>query len=485
MEGEDRVFYYDDANVRGRIREFLGAGASEDFTCHHLIAGDLLSVHLHEPRTVSELDGLLGKQNEIFRSLWDRTALIADLDVEYVNFDRPEKVYADPESVFNLQAPVERAIAELLSEYGISHLHLLSGRGHHFLWQISRDSPAYRRLSELGRGPPSLWESDGRAQPPDGQGVAAELSRAFSGLGMVMEFLAHRIQEIAAPLCELPVELTAVETGPRNVDREMISIDISEYGDPLHSRMVRVPFSLYLKPWQQRGVITDEFLANLPAMFVIPVGQMGTQEDLAMMRDGKRTAQLARSVSTRIPDASEGTDGLIAAYTKSKLARFHDMFYAQEHEPRERWPSTYDRAPLDQLPGCARFVLEQPNDLLLRPSCIRRVVRVMLALGWHPRHIAGLIRSKYERDYGWTQFSDTDPATRADFYTRIFSGLFATGRDDLVDFNCRSSQEQGLCFFSECHDNLLRFKDSALHRRYHDKLACRPFNRLLLPTEHS
>ena len=47
----------------------------------------------------------------------------------------------------------------------------------------------------------------------------------------------------------------------------------------------------------------------------------------------------------------------------------------------------------------------------------------MLALGWHPRHIAGLIASKYARPFGWTQFQGGDPATRADFYTRVFAGL--------------------------------------------------------------
>ena len=176
---------------------------------------------------------------------------------------------------------------------------------------------------------------------------------------------------------------------------------------------------------------------------------------------------------------------LIADYETSSLRKFHDDFYAQEHEPPERWPATYDRVPLETWPACGRLILEQPNDLLLRPSCIRRVTRVLLALGWHPRHIAGLIRSKYERDFGWTQFTGCDPATRADFYVRVFAGLFATGHDDLIDFNCTSAQEQGLCFFTNCNDNLLRFKEAALYRRAHDKLAHRPFNRLLLPTEHS
>ncbi len=64
----------------------------------------------------------------------------------------------------------------------------------------------------------------------------------------------------------------------------------------------------------------------------------------------------------------------------------------------DRWPQTYDRTPLDPLPPCARRILTQPNDALLKPAGIRHVVRSLLALGWHPRHIAGLIRSKYERD---------------------------------------------------------------------------------------
>jgi hypothetical protein len=109
----------------------------------------------------------------------------------------------------------------------------------------------------------------------------------------------------------------------------------------------------------------------------------------------------------------------------------------------------------------------------------------MLALGWHPRHVAGLICSKYKRNFDWTQFADVDPGTRADFYTRVFSGLFAAGTDDLVDFNCVSAQEQATCTFSKCGFNLVNFKESALERRAHDKLGHRPFNRLLLSSKHS
>jgi hypothetical protein len=476
---------YADSYVRARIEDFLGANVIGELECHHLIKGDEKEVHLHEPHSREELYSFFEEDAEIFRSLWDRTSLIVDLDIEYVNFDHPEKAYVEPGSIFALQEPVENAIVDLLSQYSIAPLHILSGRGHHFVWRIPQHSVAFESLAKVGHGPWSLWQISAKPHSQDGACVSLELAQAFAGLGMIMEFLAHRIQEVAAPRCAIPVELTAVEVGPRNCDREMVSIDISEYGDPLHARNIRAPFSVYLKPMQQRDPAATESNGHAYQLFSIPLERMSVREGIQIMRDRGKTAQLARNTSTVIPESAAGTAKLIADYAKSKLAKFHESFYSREPERSECWPETYDRAPVELLSACTRLTLEQPNDLLLRPSCIRRLVRSLLALGWHPRDIAGLICSKYKGDFGWTQFIDVDPATRADFYTRIFAGLFVTGRDDLVDFNCCSAWEQGLCSFSNCNDNLLRFKQSALNRRANDKLACRPFNRLLLSPEHS
>jgi hypothetical protein len=53
--------------------------------------------------------------------------------------------------------------------------------------------------------------------------------------------------------------------------------------------------------------------------------------------------------------------------------------------------------------------------------------QALLERGWHPRHIAGLIRSKFERDHGWGDaWKDYSPALRADYYTRIFAGRRAS-----------------------------------------------------------
>lgn len=300
-----------------------------------------------------------------------------------------------------------------------------------------------------------------------------------------MEHLAHRIKSEAAPQSKIPIEITAVEVGPTQHGREMISIDISEYGDPLSTRVARVPFSHYLKPLQQRKMLGEDIVNRLPSLFLIPLHEMDLAKGIEVMRDINQAADLAKRSVTKIPAETHSTENLIDSYEASALKNFHNFFYSQEPEPPEKWSQTYDRTSFDPLPFCTRHVLEHPNDLLLRPGNIERVVRVLLSLGWHPRHIAGLMRSKFERDYHWgEQWNGYDAATRADFYTRVFAGLFVTGQDDLVDFNCQSAKEEKLCFAVDCPFNLDKYKQSLLKRRTYERLARRPFHRLFLSEEH-
>ncbi|MGZ5503633.1 MAG: hypothetical protein ACXWGY_03135 [Chthoniobacterales bacterium] len=468
------VEYYADPNVRTRISEFLGGRGLNDATCRYLACGEGPGFKFSDRRALADLPNLFANGTDIERSLLDSRSLIADLDIEYVNFDHPAEAYLQPARIFELQRPVQETVERLLKEYGIRPLHFLTGRGHHFVWSIRQDSALFARLTSLGRAPPSLWRHYAQEK------VNRELGGAFAGLGMMMEFLAGRVKWQAAPRSKIPVELTAIEVGPSDHGREMISIDISEYGDPLDARILRTPFSVYLKPWHRPGAIPDHLLDQIKPLFCLPLQELTMKETLPAMRDAEAMVALAARAKCEIPDASEACENLLDDYETSALKKFHDRFYAQDHLPPEDWPQTYDRVPLELMPACCRLIFEQPNDLLLRPACILRAVRVLLALGWHPRHIAGFITSKYERDFHWTQFEACDPATRADFYVRVFAGLFATGGDDMIDFNCASAREEGICFFNNCNDNLLRFRASALARREHDQLASGPFNRLLL-----
>jgi hypothetical protein len=477
--------YYAEPAVRQRIVDFLGGTSLENVTCRYIAADDPI-ISSRQPRAVGELWDCLDRGMDISRALWDRESLVAHLDVEYVNFDHPAAAYQNPERVFDLQQPVDEVIMTLLREYGIAPLRVLSGRGLHYIWRVGIDSPVFRGLAQIGRSAPSLVWINAQPHPPHGESVSPEMAAAFAGLGFIMELLAHRVKELAAPRCAIPVELTAVEPGPRWEDREMISIDLSEYGDPLHTRVLRVPFSIYHKPSQQRGLIGEEILRELPLILFIPLQGITIHEGLEIRRDMRRTAAFAREVSTTIPEQADGTGKLLAEYLGSSLADFHGSFYAQEQHPPELWPETYDRTPLDVMPACARAMLECPNEILLHPASMRHVTRVLLALGWHPRHIAGLICSKFARDHGWgDQWLEYDPATRADFYVRVFAGLFVVGRDDLIDFNCQSSKEEKICSVADCPHNLELFRQSALARRHYDKLAHRPLHRLFLPAEHS
>src|SRR4030095_7997749 len=127
-----------------------------DATCIHITGGDDLSSHHLEPKPLQELERCWQQGLEISRSLWDRQSLLVHLDVEYVNFDSPAAVYPEPEQAFELQQPVDNTIRSLLLGFGITPLHLLSGRGHHFVWRVDRCSNAFLQLAGFGRVPHSL-----------------------------------------------------------------------------------------------------------------------------------------------------------------------------------------------------------------------------------------------------------------------------------------------------------------------------------------
>jgi hypothetical protein len=223
----------------------------------------------------------------------------------------------------------------------------------------------------------------------------------------------------------------------------------------------------------------------LPSIFTIPLRGSDLQTGWQTMRDPEKVRMLASQVSTSIPEQTEGMDRLIEAYERCSLKQFHDWFYGEAALSSATIASQYSQIPGELLPPCARHITDHPNDLLLRPTLVQRLVRVLLSLGWHPRHIAALIQAEFERDNNWgDRWISADPAFRAEFYTRVFAGLFVTHRDDLVDFNCKSAQEEQLCFSANCGFNLEPYRASLLDRRKYERLACRPLNRLFLPTEH-
>lgn len=425
-----------DPTVRTRIVEYLGGHRVEDATCLFLGRLDSENPSIFDRHPPADLDKLLDGGCEIARSLEDRESMLIHLDIEYVNFDDPVAAYTDAQGAFLMQEPLVEVIETWLLNYGIRYLHLVTGQGHHFVWKIHKQSAIAKRIAKLGIYTPS-------------EGSAREIDPLFAHISLLMEHFAHRVKHEAASRCELPVEITAQHVGPGNSGmREMLSIDISEYGDPLQSRMIRMPYTVYRKPWIsglfERLGIED----RITEFFTLPLHEMDLTRLLELRHHPDEIIALARRAGVHIPSEEHGTARLLDDYLGSSLASFHRQFYAVQQDPPSLWPSGYDRTPLEKLPPCAAHVLSFPNDLLLKPSGMQLVTRSLLASGWHPRHIAGLIRSKFENPaFGWQgKWIEYDPSQRAEFYVRLFAGELAERLDSAIDFNCVSQQEKQFCW---------------------------------------
>lgn len=222
--------------VRSRILEYLGCERLEDATCDFIGRLDPVNPSRFERHPAARLHALLDEGCELARSFGDRDSMLVHLDIEYVNLDDPAAAYANPQRAFALQEPLVAAIESRLLMLGIGYLHLVTGQGHHFIWRIGKRMPVAESIASLG-----ICNTAELEHPPD---------PLFAHLGLLMEHLSHLIKMDAARLCSVPVEITARHVGPGGSGaREMLSIDLSEYGDPLESRMIRIPYTIYRKPW--------------------------------------------------------------------------------------------------------------------------------------------------------------------------------------------------------------------------------------------
>lgn len=451
--------YYRHPSIRRRMREFLGGTTDQNVTAAYITGADGRS-DFAQPSPPSCLAKFLKAGFEIERSLWDKRSLPVDLDIEYVNFDSPSAAWTDPVRAVELQRPVIDATLCTLRWSGIDPLVLLTGRGFHLVWSVDRDSVAFRRLGRLGHVNASLAARYAGAHAPSGAAVPPELGHAYAGLGVIAEFIGHRVLAQSAVKSAIPVEMTAIEAGPGRGGREIVSFDVSEYGDPLHQRHIRLPFSIYLKPRRAEG--NSGPARSLPPIFEIPLGSLSFEEAIRVARSPDNAVQLSRNVRTSIPDYSDPMEALLDEYESSALAAFHREFYCDSDAP----VTGQAGARVSTAPACLNWLLDHPNDWLLRPAALQFVSRVLMALNWNPRAIAHLIAGCYERDLDWgDQWVRLDPLNRALFYTRLFCGMIVTGVDQLIDLNCVSHREKGYCLSAECPANLVLYRDKLLEKR--------------------
>ena len=454
------VEYYRDPHVRARIIEYCGGAAGRPISAVYLATthpGEQPFVALdHAPRHgPDQLDALLASGSDIARSMWDRESLLLHFDFDYINVDNPAEVHTHPADVFYKIEPAYRAAQHVFARHGLVLLPVVTGRGYHFTGLIPLASPVVDQLAGLLPHPPrwmrSVGERHTECATPE---INSRYARAWVGTGMLAEFLAHQILRRARPRSPIPIVLNNTVVGTGEVGRECLSIDLTYAGDPMDIRHMRVAFGAYQKHRFRPDV--SGAAASHPPLIAVLRGGESIEHMLSHRSDLRHAARLARTTSATPPDTSAGVERVLEAYQGSRLAAFHQA-YGSASPASRRATGDGPRAvvPRRVLPACVTRAIEAPNDLLLQPSFIQHVTRVLMAEGLPPRDIAALIQARYDADHGWGQrWSWMDSESRALFDVRVFSGLLISGADEAIDLNCRSTQEKGLCPGGECGRDL-------------------------------
>ena len=360
-------------------------------------------------------------------------------------------------------------IDSLMSEYGIPHLNDSTSSGYHFISQIPFSSPVHRRLEEIGHLEDSLKEKYARVQSDDDKRkrpVPERDALGYSAIGRLMEYLSHRVIDEAGP--ESPIPITVSDAAVMRVERgrEGMSMDITQYGDPLYMRDIRTTFSTHQKHKVYVGRVGKKLARRMPVYATVPRDNLSYRELFRIRKDLKLAAEYASQCSGTIPDAAVGWDRVISDYRRSRLYQFHQEFDSIEHDPPHTWPYAYWKLDLSTLPPCAANTIRNACWGLLNPTCLQTLCRILYADGWHPKHIAGLVRSYYESREGWgVDWEKYNPETRADFWVRIYCGLIVTGVDTLKDFDCRHQQAKGFCPVHWCGFKLEDYRARIEKRR--------------------
>ncbi|MBW2964007.1 hypothetical protein KY363_00975 [Candidatus Woesearchaeota archaeon] len=423
----------------------------------------------HSSRYPEKLGELLDGGLNVFRSCWDRQSVLFFFDVEYLSHRFPGECYANQEAVFSKLEPVYRCIMDTFGEYGIKPITVATGQGYHFVFKVNSYDRHFslpdRKVTETASRLVDLGFLEETLQgkymhlpfhTKRRRVVEPDLGRAFDTVGKLLEFVANRVVQRAPGYgCRLPLGIG--DLVPGNDKQEIINLDLSTYIEPLFTRGLRMLFSIHDKHKDPKKE-SDPRIRGLPVSVAIPRytpcngNELGLGELFHNRHHFRNSANYAAAITAEIPDCSGGVDRLLDAYYASDLFRFHFDFDRTDQESPSDWGRTYDRFDISQLPPCIAMSLAEPNPFLLRPQHVQSLVRVLTGKGWwHPSHVAGLIRSKYERDHKWDfNWGKYDANRHARGWVRFYAGQIATGIDQRSDQNCISQQEKGLCVKPFC-----------------------------------
>src|SRR5262245_60257296 len=314
--------YYSDPWVRRRIREYCGETATGP-TCVYLapLSGDHETGNRSPRIPVNALEALLADGADVARSMWDRSNMLIHLDLDYQNVDHADEPYRHPAEMFARLEPIYRATVSVLHRFGLPLLPLITGRGYHFTGRVPLDSDVTMRLASIAPETPSWFSTLADRCPA---WMAEEMSpvqaRAYMGVGLVVEFLAHRILKRAHRRAEIPVVLNGTVVGSGRSGRECVSIDLSYAGDPLDARHLRVAYSSYQKHTAMARAAAAGRVAPLAA---VPRHRESLPALISGLRRLRHAIRTARQRPAGLPLVSAGMHRVLDAYEMSHLAAFH------------------------------------------------------------------------------------------------------------------------------------------------------------------
>jgi hypothetical protein len=420
---------------------------------------------------IFSLGWLLDHGLDVFRSIWDKQNTLGILDVEYFSRRHPGLAYSDPAEVYGSLEPLYHCLMSVFFRFGFNPIVLATGQGYHFVFRVRNTSPVAQALVELGHVEESTLERYRNPGEARDREVSLDEGKRYDAMGKLIEYLVHfALSEAPRFGCQLPIMIGDIAVG--NVDQEAVNLDLSCYANPLFMRDIRLAFSTHQKHKMYPKKVGEWIFRNVPIQISVPRytpcngNELSLEELFLNRRHFHNSANYAGAITTEIPENSDGVWNLIQAYLKSSLYAFHRDFDETDQDSPDHWRFTYDRFDDSNLPPCVAQILRDPNPNLLQPTQLQTLIRTLCSRGWwHPKHVAGLIRSKYERDHAWEiDWRKYDPAMWANVWTRFYAGLLADGTDGKIDFNCISHQEKGIawagipyCLDPDCNFNLTDF----------------------------
>ncbi len=417
---------------------------------------------------------LMSKGLDFFRAVWDEEVSIFNIDIEYFNLDNPAYAYVNPRRSMMLVETVWKQLLKILDwGYGIKPLVFQTGNGVQMTFAVVRNSHEDILLQTIGcieGSVESKYRDTHSGVRPWGLPISQGLS--FDGIGRIVEMLYHKlVYELRVSGWDFPMHVGDISAIHSTGMREGINFDCSLYFDPLFMRDTRAPFSTHQKHKVYRNKVGEDVANSVPIQIAIPryvrdwdgnffeidfdtvMGRGEYPGDDGIRRHYDAAVNLAYDCNCRIPVYDFEVRNLLEEYFSSVLSVFHNEFDSVYHEPYWKgytWYSSIDWYSI--VPPCvAEPLTNASSDKLLNPAYIQLITRVLMAKGFHPKHIAGILSMKYVAFGGWDKY---DQSTRANGWVRSYAGQILCLIDSLDELNCVSVQENGMCNCSggPCHN---------------------------------